>query len=143
MGKILRNGIEFSSTSDTANNINYDNSKSGLDAVTVQEAVDEVTDSLSRLGEVELLASTTSTTESTHTIKDISNYKWLYLVRTQSTGNPCLCPVSLFRETKIMATQLYVAGESNAYGGQVNYVSDTSIKMKVVQAGTVRLYGIK
>ena len=46
MGKILRNGIEFSSTSDTANNINYDNSKSGLDAVTVQEAVDEVTERL-------------------------------------------------------------------------------------------------
>lgn len=46
MGKIIRNGIEFSSTSDTADNINYNNSKSGLEAMTVQEAVDEVVDNL-------------------------------------------------------------------------------------------------
>ena len=48
MGKIIRNGIEFSSTSDTANNINYDNTQSGLSAVTAQEAIDEVNDSLTR-----------------------------------------------------------------------------------------------
>ena len=46
MGKIVRNGIEFSSTSDTANNINYDNSQSGLSAVTTQEAIDELNNSL-------------------------------------------------------------------------------------------------
>lgn len=46
MGKIIRNGIEFSSTVDTANNISYDNSLSGLDATTAQKAIDEVVDSL-------------------------------------------------------------------------------------------------
>lgn len=49
MGKIIRNGIEFSSTSDTADNINYNNSKSGLTAVTAQEAIDEVTSSIEEL----------------------------------------------------------------------------------------------
>ena len=51
MGKIVRNGIEFSSTSDTANNINYDNSQSGLSAVTAQEAIDEVNENVSTLTE--------------------------------------------------------------------------------------------
>ena len=42
MGKIIRNGISFSGTRDTANNINYDNSLSGLNAKTTQEAIDEI-----------------------------------------------------------------------------------------------------
>lgn len=46
MGKIIRNGIEFSGTSDSANNINYDNSVSGLEARTAQEAIDTLSDSL-------------------------------------------------------------------------------------------------
>lgn len=46
MGKIIRNGIEFSGTSDSANNINYDNSISGLEARTVQEGIDVLNDSL-------------------------------------------------------------------------------------------------
>ena len=51
MGKIVRNGIEFSSTSDTANNINYDNTLSGLSAVTAQEAIDEINGTVSNLNE--------------------------------------------------------------------------------------------
>ncbi len=49
MGKIIRNGIEFSGTSDSANNINYDNSVSGLEARTAQEAIDQLNDSLGGL----------------------------------------------------------------------------------------------
>lgn len=51
MGKIIRNGIEFSSTVDTANNISYDNSLSGLEATTTQKAIDEVCDNVSTLNE--------------------------------------------------------------------------------------------
>lgn len=51
MGKIIRNGIEFSSTSDTADNINYNNSQSGLEAMTAQEAIDEVNENVSTLTE--------------------------------------------------------------------------------------------
>ena len=46
MGKIIRNGIEFSGAIDTANNINYDNSVSDLEARTAQEAIDELNDKL-------------------------------------------------------------------------------------------------
>lgn len=46
MGKIIRNGIEFSSTVDTANNISYDNSLSGLEATTTQKAIDELNTNL-------------------------------------------------------------------------------------------------
>ena len=134
-----------------AENVGYDNSKSGLAAVNVQDAIDKLDESLESLslgisGDVELLASTTSTTESTHTIKDISNYKFLYLVRITSMGNPCLCPVSLFKEIKMMSTTTNPAASStdkNMYGGKVTYVSDTSVKMNVIQSGEIRLYGIK
>lgn len=51
MGKIIRNGIEFSSTVDTANNISYDNSLSGLEATTAQKAIDEVVNNVSTLNE--------------------------------------------------------------------------------------------
>ena len=51
MGKIIRNGIEFSSTVDTANNISYDNSLSGLEATTTQKAIDEVNKNVSELTE--------------------------------------------------------------------------------------------
>ena len=46
MGKIIRNGIEFSGACEDATAINYNNSLSGLEAQTVQEAVDELNDSL-------------------------------------------------------------------------------------------------
>ena len=46
MGKIIRNGIEFCGTSDTADNIIYDNSESGLEATTTQAAIDKLNDSL-------------------------------------------------------------------------------------------------
>lgn len=49
MGKIIRNGIKYSGTTDSANKINYDNSLSGLEAKTAQEAIDELSDSLNTL----------------------------------------------------------------------------------------------
>ena len=49
MGKIIRNGIEFSGACETATAVNYDNSLSGLNAQTVQEGLDELSDSLGKL----------------------------------------------------------------------------------------------
>ena len=46
MGKIIRNGVEFSGTLDNAANVNYNNELSGMEATTVQEAIDEVCGSL-------------------------------------------------------------------------------------------------
>lgn len=42
MPKIIRNEIEYSSTTSTANQINYLNTTSGLSATNVQGAIDEV-----------------------------------------------------------------------------------------------------
>lgn len=49
MGKIIRNGIEYSGTYDDANSVNYDNSVSGLDARTVQEGIDQLNSNLGGL----------------------------------------------------------------------------------------------
>lgn len=42
MPKIIRNEIEYSSTTSTANQINYLNTVSGLSATNVQDAIDEI-----------------------------------------------------------------------------------------------------
>ena len=42
MPKIVRNEIEYSSTTSTANQINYLNTTSGLSATNVQDAIDEL-----------------------------------------------------------------------------------------------------
>ena len=42
MGKIIRNGIPYSGSSNSARSINYDNTNSGLEATTAQAAVDEL-----------------------------------------------------------------------------------------------------
>ena len=42
MGKIIRNGIEFSGACEDATAVNYNNSLSGLEAQTVQEGIDEL-----------------------------------------------------------------------------------------------------
>lgn len=47
MGKIIRNGINYGGTYEDATSVNYDGTASGLEARTVQEAVDELSDSLS------------------------------------------------------------------------------------------------
>lgn len=50
MAKIIRNEIEYSSTTSTANQISYLNTISGLSATNVQDAVDEVNDKVSNIG---------------------------------------------------------------------------------------------
>ena len=51
MGKIVRNREVYSGTYDSATSVNYDNATSGLNAKTVQEAVDEVQGNVSTLSE--------------------------------------------------------------------------------------------
>ena len=42
MGKIYRNGVVYGGTTNIAGNIRYDNTGTGLNAVTVQNAITEV-----------------------------------------------------------------------------------------------------
>ena len=61
MGKIIRNGIEYSGTFDDATSVNYDNSVSGLKANSVQEGIDELADGLKNTSVVDNLLSTSTT----------------------------------------------------------------------------------
>ena len=52
MGKIIRNGIEYCGTSDTEDNIIYDNTDSGLAATNTQTAIDELTSKVKAGGNI-------------------------------------------------------------------------------------------
>lgn len=49
MGKIIRNGVEYSGACEDATAVNYNNSLSGLNAQTVQEGIDELSSSLEEI----------------------------------------------------------------------------------------------
>ena len=48
LGKIYKNGIQYSGTTDAATNINYDNSKGAIKAGNVQGAIDEIMETTSQ-----------------------------------------------------------------------------------------------
>ena len=48
LGKIYKNGIQYSGTTDAATNINYDNSKGAIRAGNVQGAIDEIMETTSQ-----------------------------------------------------------------------------------------------
>ena len=82
MGKIIRNGINYGGTYEDATSVNYDGAASGLEARTVQEAVDEVqgnVDALNgSLGKFVLLGKITgnSSTEELFELNDsVNNYR--------------------------------------------------------------------
>ena len=61
MGKIIKNDKVYSGTFDDATSVNYDNSVSGLNANSVQEAIDELADGLKNTSPVDNLLSTSTT----------------------------------------------------------------------------------
>ena len=42
LGKIVKNGVTYSGSSDNADNVKYNNNASNLDATNVQEAIDKL-----------------------------------------------------------------------------------------------------
>ena len=46
MGKIVKNGVTYSGSSDNADNVKYNNNVSNLDATNVQEAIDKLDESV-------------------------------------------------------------------------------------------------
>ena len=49
MGKIVKNGVTYSGSSDNADNVKYNNNVSNLDATNVQEAIDKLDESVDTL----------------------------------------------------------------------------------------------
>ena len=82
MGRIIRNGIEYGSGNENATNINYDNSLSGLEATTVQEAIDKVSNNLSGINCIyrNNLSSSYNVTNGTTNIEEISLDKGRYII---------------------------------------------------------------
>lgn len=94
------------------------------------------------------MLTTTSTSEKTFTVPELSNYRYIYLIRVESCANPAICPVSIFKSIPFLQTANIGRGISGteydtSYGGKVIYISDTSVKANIITEGTLRLYGIK
>ena len=71
MGRIIRNGIEYGSGNENATNINYDGTVSGLEATTVQAAMDELSESLDEINEIlDFTISTNGTFRGMSTLKN-------------------------------------------------------------------------
>lgn len=49
LGKIVKNGVTYSGSSDNADNVKYNNNASNLDATNVQEAIDKLDESVDTL----------------------------------------------------------------------------------------------
>ena len=107
MGKIIRNGVEYSGAVEAATAVNYDGSISGLKAQTVQEAIDEL--SASGLGgniSYDLLATNTSNLSSGGEISlndSIENFTFLLFMFTENENvnsflRTAVYPVSVFKE---------------------------------------------
>ena len=65
LGKIVKNGVTYSGSSDNADNVKYNNNASNLDATNVQEAIDKLDESVDTLNsnlQWKLLGSATGTT---------------------------------------------------------------------------------
>ena len=149
MGKIIQNGIEYSGTYSNATSINYDSSASGLNAKTVQEAVDELAagGSGDSLSVCDLLASSNSTGSNNTIIldKDINDYKFIRLalnLNTEELGSNMI-PVSLFKaSTDKFNARAYIT--STGHLAETKYISETEMLLRVsVNGDTAILYGIK
>ena len=75
MGKIIRNGVSYSGSTEDAVNVKYDNSSSGVTATNVQGAIDEVKETIDdKQTQIDTLNSnltnTTATANSAYTSLD-------------------------------------------------------------------------
>ena len=150
MGKIIRNGIEFSGACEDATAVNYNNSLSGLEAQTVQEAIDEL--STCGGGDIEATLLATVTTTSTSNIQelsdDINNYKFLLIIRSNSSTSVAnmsgLYPVDFFKSSNKVVAEYYSPSANSNRGVHVFYQTDTTVKAYVTQDTEIGyIYGIK
>ena len=77
MGKIVKNGVTYSGSSDNADNVKYNNNVSNLDATNVQEAIDKLDESVdilnSKLTQVQSQIVPTASIESGETASKAYN----------------------------------------------------------------------
>ena len=118
----LIDGVEYRITdantdSTKARNIGYDNSESGIEAVSVQDAIDKVNyDLKNNLNSVSLLAY--DSTDKTVTIPNINNYKMVYLCIMDTTNKVVLASDTL-------SIKLFKAFAESNYSNYVSFYSDS------------------
>jgi hypothetical protein len=145
----IRDGKQIGQTMiQTAKGIPYDNTDSGLTAGNLQDAVDELNSDLTDIGDYDLLADTTSTTETTATV-NLSLYRGVLLcLSAYDNTSTRMCssyyPIGLF---KAMGNVVAIEN-GNGIAVSASYVSDTSIKHKLVGGAVAShyhgyVYGIK
>lgn len=152
MGKIIRNGIEYSGTYDSADSVNYDNSNSGLNARTVQEGIDRLSERLSGSDEKYVLIGSQTgiaTSVKTMTVQDITQYRSvcfvMYVDDIGYTSN--VCPTFLL----LNATSTRPVREILANGSiglrVMSIYTETNTSLKVLMSGgsnwNLDVYGVK
>lgn len=139
-----------------ASDIDYDNTTSGLSAINVQGAIDEVNQNLTDLGDVETLYegnSTTAynTTGSTLTLTDnLSKYRYIYTLTGEGVNYNKLSwfmPVSLFKLGNVHITHIWGDLEGVMFCGTVTYIDDNHVKVASGSSSSNMylggIYGIK
>lgn len=120
------------------------------DAKTVGEELKKVNESLNNFGDYELLASSTSSTWETKTVKDLNNFRYIMMVCVNNVGrtyNSMILPLKMFKtknSTDVsMSIEVYTSSRFNA---SAHYISDTSIKVQGSSTNNsgigVEIYGI-
>ena len=155
----LTDGVEYRITDagvrGSAENVSYDNSVSGLEAKNVQEAIDEVNESLVEIknsgglvGDAELIASVPANSdyELLTLNKPISEYSLLsFCCDLGGIVNCVTIPPSVFRQcnsTNNTVRPTYIETDNTVFLFGTYYVNDTTIMVRAVN-NTGKIYGIK
>lgn len=151
MGKIVRNGVEFAGSSNSAENIKYDDTTSMKDAIDETKTdINTLNSNLSIKGESVILVYYASNTTPTNiTIEDINNFEFI-VVLLESPGAGVfasgILPVSLFKQITTNGTPFRVpytdsAGKFNY--ARIFYVDDTTMSVDSSTGFRVLVYGIR
>lgn len=138
MSKIMRNGKKYGGTaSSMAKDIIYDGTESGINAINVQGAIDEVNTKVDEQSKkiescnFDILLSHKSA--GTYTISDITKYRYLLLCGAYSNQKEFINSVQIPTEMFKSGYRMAVASTTNQYYCGVDYISDTEVK--VITAG--------
>ena len=128
MGKIIKKRIEYGGSSNSAENIKYDDAKNVKEAIDeVNSEIAEVKSNLNEIGDYEFVAKPTS--NGSIVVPNLSNYRFIafgYGYADNIIINLSTIPIGLFKTGKYF----YVSAKyANVYDAQahIKYVDDTTI----------------
>lgn len=109
-----------------------------------KEAIEDVSQSLTDIGECVILGQTSSTSENNQIeVSDINNYKLLILMYLSSDGNILstnIVPIKYFKQTKYRVIAIWT---NTSLGAFAKYIDDTHINLYVRTQYSAVLIGVK